>query len=115
MIATFPDMHKIAKVIPVHKGRESVNDNYRPISLLPVLTRILENIVNVKVRKHLETNNIFLGKQHGFRQQHSTETALSESVGNLAEAFDKKHKAIAALLTQGKLLIVYNIIFYYLN
>ena len=43
MTATFPDMCKIAKVIVVHKGRESVNDNFRPISLLPVLSKILEN------------------------------------------------------------------------
>ena len=41
---------------------------------------------------------IFLAKQHGFQQKHSTETALSELVGNLVEAFDKKHKAIAVFI-----------------
>ena len=52
----------------------------------------------MQVRKHLETNNIFLAKQHGFWQKHSTETALSELVGNLVEAFHKKHKATAVLI-----------------
>ena len=42
MTTTFSDMCKIAKVIPMHKGGESVNDNYRTISLLPVLSKILE-------------------------------------------------------------------------
>ena len=41
MTDTFPYMCKIAKVIPVYKEVESVNDNYRPISLLPVLSKIL--------------------------------------------------------------------------
>ena len=48
--------------------------------------------------KQLETNDIFLAKQHGFRQAYSTETALSELVGNLVEAFDKKNKAIAVFI-----------------
>ena len=63
--------------------------------MLPVLSKILEKIVNMQVRKDLEINNIFLAKQHGFRQKHSTETALNELVWNLAEAFDKKYKTIA--------------------
>ena len=49
----------------------------------------------MQVRKDLETNNIFFAKQYEFRQKHSTETALGKLVGNLAEIFDKKHKAIA--------------------
>ena len=85
MTATFPDMCEIAEVISLHKGGESVNNNYRPISFLPVLSKILEKIVNMQVMKHLETSNIFLAKQHGFRQKHSTETALCELVWNLVE------------------------------
>ena len=42
MTAIFPDMCKIVKVIPVHKRGKSVNDNYRPLSLLPVQSRNLE-------------------------------------------------------------------------
>ena len=60
MTATFADMCKIVKVIPLHKGWESVNDKYRPISLLLFLSKILEKIINMQVKKHLETNNIFL-------------------------------------------------------
>ena len=55
-------------------------------------------------RKHLETNNIFLAKQHGFMQKHYTENALSELISNLVEAFDKKHKAIAVFIDPRKAL-----------
>ena len=56
-------------------------------------------ILNMQVGKHLETNDIFLAKQHGLRQKHSTETALSELVGHLAETFDKSIKPLQSLLT----------------
>ena len=56
----------------------------------------------MQARKHLETNNIFLAKQYGFRQKHSTETALGDLVGNLAETFNKKHKATAVFTDLGK-------------
>ena len=49
MTASFPDMCKIAKAIPLHKGGESVYDNYRPISLLPVLSKILEKMLTCKL------------------------------------------------------------------
>ena len=90
MTATFPDMCKTAKLIPVHKGGESVNDNYRPISFLLVPSKILEKTVDMQIRKHLETNNIFFAMQHGFKQKHSTEIALGKLVGNLYEMFGKK-------------------------
>ena len=57
-----------------------------------------KKIVDMQVRKHLETNNIFFDKQHGFGQKHSTETTLGKLVGNFIEIFDKKHKAIAVFI-----------------
>ena len=102
MTATFPEMCKIAEVIPVHKGGESVNNNYTSTSLLPVLSKILEKNVNMHVRKHLETNNILLPKQHRFRQKYSPQPALGEIVGNLVKTFDKKHKATAVFINLRK-------------
>ena len=82
----------------MQKG-ESVSDNYTPISFLLVLSKILEKNIEMHVRKHVETNNIFYVKKHGFRNKYSTDTALGELVGNLVEIFDKKHKAITVLMT----------------
>ena len=51
----FPDLLKLAKVIPLHKGGEhNVTDNYCPISLLPVISKILEKFVYQKTMEHLE-------------------------------------------------------------
>ena len=83
----------------MHKEGESVNDNYGTISLLPVLYKILEIILDMQVRKPLEINNIFFAKmKHGFRQKHSIETVFGELVGNLFEIFNKKHKTIAVFI-----------------
>ena len=75
-MVTFPNICKMARVIPVHKGEESVSDNYIPDSLLPVLFKILDRIVNMQVRKYLKTNSVFFAKQYGVRKKHSTEIAL---------------------------------------
>ena len=55
----FPDLMKIAKVVPLHKGGASnLPDNYRPISLLPVISKVLECIVYNFMIEHLESNGI---------------------------------------------------------
>ena len=59
MTAALPDMWKISNVIPVHKAKESVNEKYRLISVLPVPSKILEKIVEMQAGKYLEANNIF--------------------------------------------------------
>ena len=55
----FPDLMKVAKVIPLHKtGETNVLDNYRPISLLPVISKVLERIVYKCTVSHLDENNV---------------------------------------------------------
>ncbi len=67
-----PDEWKKARVVPLYKsgGHENM-DNYRPISILPVLSKILE-----KVQQYLKTFDILSPTQSGFRQHHSTESAV---------------------------------------
>ena len=69
MSGTFPDLMKIAKVLPLHKsGDQYLTENYRPISLLPVISKVLERVVYVQTIKFLEENNIIYHKQFGFRK-----------------------------------------------
>src|SRR5436190_4619927 len=73
----FPTNMKSAKVIPLHKkGRKDDINNYRPISLLSSVSKILEKIVLVTLLKHLEINNLLTKSQHGFRKGKSTTTAI---------------------------------------
>ena len=74
---SFPNHWKIAKVTPLHKGgaRKDIN-NYRSISVLPVLSKILEKHVANSLSKFLCSNNLLYELQSAFRPGHSTETAL---------------------------------------
>ena len=51
-------------------------DNYRPISILPVLSKILEKVVNFQLQQYLKKFDLLSPGQSGFRQHHSTESAV---------------------------------------
>ena len=86
----FPDLMKIAKILPLFKNAErNICDNYRPISLLPVLSKVLEKHVYQALVRHLGDNNILFAKQFGFRKHHSTTDAIMSLVGEALKAFDR--------------------------
>ena len=73
----FPDMWKIARITPIFKdGDKTDKSSYRPISVLPVLSRTLEKLVNKQPYKYLEENSFLSANQTGFRALHSTATCL---------------------------------------
>ena len=72
----FPDKLKVAKVIPsFKKGDPTLLTNYRPISLLPSLSKIFEKVINQQLYAYFENSNLFFKGQYGFRKGHSTEMA----------------------------------------
>ena len=80
----FPDCLKSAKVIPLFKsGSKTDLDNYRSISLRPVLSKLLEKIMYNRLVKFLDKNDILYEKQFGFRSKHSTVDALIEITENM--------------------------------
>ena len=77
----FPDRWKIATVVPLHKkGDPREAKNYRPVSLLPVVSKVLESVVRRQITKHIEANGLLPKSQHGFRENRSTSTALLSMV-----------------------------------
>ena len=73
----FPDKLKLSKITPVHKeGDKAECGNYRPISVIPAVSKILEKILYDQLNSYINKNNIICPQQSGFRQNHSTETAL---------------------------------------
>ena len=70
-----PSLWKKAKVIPIHKGGNSKPENYRPISVLPIFSKIIERAVKSQLLDYLESNNLFTESQFGYRQQRSTKLA----------------------------------------
>ena len=73
----FPSMWKAANVIPIEKkkGLTSLN-NFRPISVLPTLSKLLERVVYNQFYDHLLSNDLLSDKQSGFRPNHSTQDLL---------------------------------------
>jgi len=72
----FPTRLKYVTIKPVLKNGDNKNvANYRPISILPSFSKILEKIIYVRLMNHLETNNILAAEHFGFRTSSSTEQA----------------------------------------
>ena len=86
----FPDALKIAKVIPIYKkDGEKQLENYRPISILPTISKIFERILFNQIHDYFRQNNLFYKGQYGFRPKHSTELAALELVDRLTQDIDK--------------------------
>ena len=98
-----PQDFKIAKVLPLFKdGDPAVFNNYRPISILPCFSKILEKLVYTRVIKHLNSNNILYNHQYGFRKQHSTYMALMQLTERVQEALNKNTFALGIFLDISK-------------
>ena len=73
-----PLLWKLASVVPVHKkGSKSVTKNFRPISLLPILSKVMEAIANHSLMGFPERNHILSTNQYGFRQGLGTQNLLT--------------------------------------
>lgn len=87
----FPDTLKISKVVPVlKKGDSTAPNNYRPISLVPVLSKVFEKVINMQIIKFLEINNLLFGNQFGFRKGRSTCDAVLKFIQNCLDGKESK-------------------------
>ncbi|CAB4036471.1 RNA-directed DNA polymerase from mobile element jockey-like, partial [Paramuricea clavata] len=88
--AIFPDEWKCSKVLPLFKhGERRDLNNYRPISIIPVVAKVFERIIYDQIYAFLTDNNLLCNSQSGFRSLHSTVTALLESTNNWAYNIDQ--------------------------
>ena len=86
----FPDKLKIAKVVPIYKSEdENIFNNYRPISILPALSKVFEKIIFNQTYSYFDDHNLFFGNQYGFRKKHSTELAVLEVIDRITNQLDK--------------------------
>lgn len=85
----FPSAFKHAVVVPVCKGGDSEKlDNYRPISLLPIASKLFESIIKTRIVNFLDKTKFFSSRQFGFRHGLSTEDALLDFCSKLYEAYN---------------------------
>lgn len=83
----FPDLwkHAIIKLIPKDGRSPHVPQHYRPVSLLEVPGKILERVINTRLKTYLETNNIYNPNQFGFRNHRGTTHALAVVTEKIAQ------------------------------
>jgi hypothetical protein len=99
----FPNLLKIAKVTPIYKkGDETDFSNYRPISLLPALSKIFEKVIFNQTYEYFTQEKLFYESQYGFRNKHSTEYAALEIVDRLMTEMDKNETPINIYLDLSK-------------
>ena len=85
----FPDILKIAKIIPLHKGGSTQElNNFRPISLLSIFDKIMEKLMHKRLYAFIEEHNILFENQFGFRKGSSTAHSLIEITEKIKESID---------------------------
>lgn len=96
---TFPDALKMAKVSPIHKaGSRSDPNNYRPVSVLPVFSKIFERVLYSRLNSYLSEKNILIREQYGFRSKSSTLTATVDLITKIKTNIDKKNIVLGVFI-----------------
>ena len=99
----FPNCLKRALVVPIHKsGPKDSPDNYRPISLLPCISKIFEKVIYKRIINFCISKKVISEKQFGFRKKHSTQHALIHLTDFLLEKLDNSEKSIVVFLDLSK-------------
>lgn len=88
---SFPEVLKVARVTPIFKtGNKTDVNNYRPISVLPIISKILEKLLVSRLAQFLHEHKVLYNYQYGFRTGSSTLTATSELVDDIYNAMDSQ-------------------------
>ena len=87
----FPFDWKMARLLPVYKkGPRSLPENYRPISILPAVSKLMERIIYDQLYRYFNANSILSKQQFGFRDFHSTASALLDRANSWYVNMDRK-------------------------
>jgi len=103
ILKTFPKAWKTTRVIPLYKGGDRLKlVSYRPISLCPVGSKILEKVVNSQVHIYLAANNLLPNTQFGFRTKHQTSHLLHRFLQVVIKALEEKKRIVCTFLDFSK-------------
>ena len=99
----FPDILKVGKVSPIYKkGNPQLLDNYRPVSVIPLLGKIFEKIIYRRLHSFFSSTNVIYDKQFGFRKNHSTSHAINYSVNHILNELESKNHVIGIFIDLSK-------------
>ena len=96
---TFPQCFKIAKVLVLHtKGNMDAPENYRPISLLPAISKFFEINIYKRMVNFISKNKLFSCRQFGFRSKRSCIHAIAEIFENIGLSMNNKNPIASVFL-----------------
>jgi hypothetical protein len=100
---SFPSIFKIAQLIPLFKSGDASNpSNYRPISILPNLSKIFEYILYDQINEYLSINNLISDYQFGFRKNHNTNFAITYLLNEIIDNLNQSKNVLAIFLDLAK-------------
>lgn len=100
----YPNAWKLAKIIPIYKKGKNLEEaaSYRPICLLPNISKVFEALLNTRITKHCDDHKIIPDDQFGFRHQHSTCHAIHRVIKLTIEHLNQHEMVAACLLDMEK-------------
>ena len=99
----FPELMKLAEVVPLYKGKARDQEtNYRPISLLTTMSKVMEKMVYKRVYEVLLSTGQICDTQYGFRPKHSCDHAVAQEVGTILKNLENKRTTISVMLDLSK-------------
>ena len=103
-MSCFPDCWKVSSLVPVFQnvGERSTAKNYRPVSLLSVVSKVFEKLLNNRIVDHLEKCSLFSDFQYGFRSSRSTADLLTVVSDRIVRAFNRSGATRAVALDISK-------------
>ena len=103
LAGVFPNKLKIAKVIPLYKsGNRNCTSNYRPISILPTISKIFEKLLHKRIYNFLEHSNLIYDYQFGFRQGHSTIHAVQTAISSVITSLNSSYHSMGIFIDFSK-------------
>ena len=97
----FPDSWKVARVCPLPKIDNPINEkDFRPISILPVLSKIYEKVILKQLSDYIERTSIYSSTQSGFRKGHSTQTILLKFRDDIQKALNKNEITMSVVFIE---------------
>ena len=95
----YPEQWKDSKVIPLHKKDDMLNPkNYRPVAIIPILSKVMERAVFQQTMTYLVNNSLLNPSHHAYRSNHSTTTAMIEMMDTWTQAVDSGEMAGVCML-----------------
>lgn len=99
----FPSDLKVAKVLPLFKDGDRNNvSSYRPISVLPIFSKLFEKVLNIQIVNYFERNKLFSDHQFGYRKDRSTGSAILRLVTHIMQGFEEGDYTVISFLDLSK-------------